>query len=105
MTIIDLNTSGDLREFTLEVSAHEDISRGELGLRPTLIQARAARTPDGFTSADTRVLNEELTWTTILSFADDLVSLPDAQPDEEFSVALTRYGQELIDRTVRIISL
>ncbi|MCC3299368.1 hypothetical protein [Arthrobacter caoxuetaonis] len=105
MTIIDLSTSGDLREFTLEVSAHADISRGNLDPRPTLIQARAARTPDGYTSADTRVLSEEFTWTTILSFTDDLAAVPAARPGEEFPGTLARYGQELIDRTIRIISL
>lgn len=101
-TIIELTTSGDEREFSMAASAHADIPRGT-DTRPTLIQVRAARTKDGHASADARVLSDEYTWTTILSFTGDNVRIPGMERDSIES-SLAAYARELIERTVRILS-
>ncbi|MCC3292948.1 hypothetical protein [Arthrobacter sp. zg-Y1110] len=103
--IIEQNAVGNRREFTLTVSAHADISRGGGSVRQTLIQARAARTPDGYTSADTRVLSDDFTWTTILSLTGDMAAVPEPAPGEDFIQTLKNYGLDLVERTIRIISL
>lgn len=87
----------------MSASAHADIPRGT-DIRPTLIQVRAARTKDGQTSADARVLSDDFTWTTILSFTGDDVEIPRMQ-SERIECSLADYARELIDRAVRILSL
>lgn len=101
-TIIEMTASGDEQEFSMSASAHADIPRGT-DVRPTLIQVRAARTPDGHTSADARILSDEYTWTTILSFTGDNVEISRMEGDR-FDCSLADYARELIERTVKILT-
>lgn len=105
-TIIDMTASGDEREFSLSASAHADVPQGPgQPHRPTIIQVRAARTPDGHTSADSRVLGGGYTWTTILSFTGDDVQIPGTHDGGSFDSSLADYARDLIGRTVKILSL